>query len=60
MEIFVDQYNHKYIAIYIKDMLAETEVEDNPSKDMRQILMEQLIQQVNGAFRWACLIMSLA
>ena len=60
MGIYVEQHNHKYIATYIKDILAETEVEDNPSKDMRQILMEQLIQQANGAFRWACLIMSLA
>ncbi|KAJ6133135.1 hypothetical protein N7471_008350 [Penicillium samsonianum] len=60
MEIHVEQHNHKDIAAYIKDILAEAEVEDNPSEDIRQMLMEQLIQQANGVFQWARLIMPLA
>ncbi|KAJ5548876.1 hypothetical protein N7513_006110 [Penicillium frequentans] len=58
MEIHVEQHNHKDIATYIKDTL--TEVEDDHSEDMRQILMEQLIQQVNGVFQWARLMIPLA
>jgi ankyrin repeat protein len=60
MEIHVEQHNHEDIATYIKDILAETDVEDNPSEDMRQTLMEKIIQQANGVFQWARLIMPLA
>ncbi|CAI7576728.1 unnamed protein product, partial [Penicillium glandicola] len=59
MEIYVEHHNQKDIATYIKDVLAETEVEDNPSEEKRQILMEQLIQQANGVFQWARLVMPL-
>ncbi|CAI7647155.1 unnamed protein product [Penicillium bialowiezense] len=60
MEIHVEQHNRKDIATYIQDILAETEVEDIFSEDTRQILMEQLIQQANGVFQWARLVMPLA
>ncbi|KAJ5778584.1 hypothetical protein N7520_001830 [Penicillium odoratum] len=60
MEIPVEQHNCKDIALYIKDVLTEIEVDNNPSEDMREMLMEQLIQQANGVFQWAHLIMPLA
>ncbi|KAJ5210149.1 hypothetical protein N7491_009957 [Penicillium cf. griseofulvum] len=60
IEIHVEEHNHYDIATYIKDTLADTEVEDSPSEDTRQILIEQLIQQANGVFQWARLIMPLA
>lgn len=60
IEIHVEQHNHNDIAAYIKDILAETEVEDNPTEDIRQMMMEQLIQQANGVLQWALLIMPLA
>lgn len=59
MEIHVEQHNQKDIATYIKDILAETEVEGNPTEEKRQILMEQLIQQANGCqccFRQKCCV----
>ncbi|CAG8905492.1 unnamed protein product [Penicillium egyptiacum] len=50
MEIYVEEHNHKDIATYIKDILADTEVGDSPSEETRQTLVEQLIQQANGVF----------
>jgi hypothetical protein len=35
MELYIEQHNHNDIDTYINDILAETEVEDNPSEDMR-------------------------
>ncbi|KAJ5773049.1 hypothetical protein N7457_007945 [Penicillium paradoxum] len=60
MEIHVEQHNHNDIATYITDILAETELEDSPSEDIGPVLLEKLIQQANGVFQWACLIMPLA
>lgn len=57
MEICVEQHNHRDIATYINDMLDEIDVD--PSEDMKQMLMEQLIQQANGVFQWVRLIMPL-
>ncbi|CAI7642316.1 unnamed protein product, partial [Penicillium viridicatum] len=59
MEIHVEQHNQKDIATYIKDILAETEVEGSPSEEKRQTLIEQLILQANSVFQWARLVMPL-
>ncbi|KAJ5346185.1 hypothetical protein N7452_004189 [Penicillium brevicompactum] len=59
MEIHVEQHNQKDIATYIKDILAETDVEGNSSEEKRRIATEQLIQQANGVFQWARLVMPL-
>ncbi|CAG8215959.1 unnamed protein product [Penicillium olsonii] len=60
VEIHVEQHNHKDIATYIKNILAEVEVEDNQNEEMKEIVIEQLIQQANGVFQWARLIVPLA
>jgi ankyrin repeat protein len=57
IEIYVEDHNHEDIATYTKDMLAGTEFSDNRSEETKKALVEQLIQQANGVFQWAHLIM---
>ncbi|KAJ5659608.1 hypothetical protein N7507_006059 [Penicillium longicatenatum] len=59
VEIHIEQYNQEDIATYINDTLIETEVKDDTSEDIRQTLVKQLIQQANGVFQWARLIIPL-
>ncbi|KAJ5624882.1 hypothetical protein N7510_001191 [Penicillium lagena] len=59
IEIYVEDHNRADIATYIKDILADTEVGDSPSDAAGEVLVENLIQQTNGVFQWAHLIMPL-
>ncbi|CAG7953282.1 unnamed protein product [Penicillium salamii] len=60
LEIYVEQHNHQDIAAYITDTLAGADVEENLSKETKATLMKQLIQQANGIFQWARLIVPVA
>ncbi|KAJ5597341.1 hypothetical protein N7537_007425 [Penicillium hordei] len=57
--IYVEDHNQDDIAIYIKDMLLETELEDVPNLEMREVLVEELTQHTKGVFQWAHLIIPL-
>ncbi|CAG8165381.1 unnamed protein product [Penicillium salamii] len=59
-EIYVEQYNHKDIATYITGTLAGAEVEENLSEEKKEKLIGQLIEQANGLFQWARLIVPVA
>lgn len=59
LEIHVEHHNGKDIATYIRDILAQIEVEDSLSEDTRQVLIKRLTQQANGVFQWVRLIMPL-
>ncbi|KAJ5798446.1 uncharacterized protein N7503_007742 [Penicillium pulvis] len=58
IEICVEDHNHKDIAAYINDTLADTELDDDPSQGKRELL-RQLFQQANMVFQWAHLMMPL-
>ncbi|KAJ5413837.1 hypothetical protein N7509_000464 [Penicillium cosmopolitanum] len=55
--IHVEDHNQDDIATYIKDTLLETELEDVPNQEMREVLVEELTQYAKGVFQWAYLIM---
>lgn len=57
IEIYVEDHNNEDIAIYIKDILINTVVEDYPSEETRELLAEQCIHQAHGSFLWARLAM---
>jgi ankyrin repeat protein len=57
--IHVEDHNQDDIATYIKDTLLETELEDVPNLEMREVLVEELTQHAKGVFQWAHLIMPL-
>ncbi|CAI7636814.1 unnamed protein product [Penicillium manginii] len=57
--ICVEDHNQDDIATYIKDTLLETELEDLPNQEIREVLVEELSQHAKGVFQWACLIMPL-
>jgi NACHT domain. len=57
--IHVEDHNQDDIATYIKDMLLETELEDVPNLEMREVLIEELTQYTKGVFQWAHLIIPL-
>ena len=61
-EVYMEDHNHDDIAAYIKDTLIDPDFEKIPSEDseIEQSLVEQLIQQANGSFQWAHLIIPLA
>ncbi|KAJ5640058.1 uncharacterized protein N7484_007920 [Penicillium longicatenatum] len=59
MEINVEDHNYDDISTYIKDTLTDMEVEEGLDQETREVLMQQLIQQANGVFQWAHLIMPL-
>ncbi|KAJ5894868.1 hypothetical protein N7495_006559 [Penicillium taxi] len=59
IEIYVEEHNHEDIATYIKDILADSGVGDGLGQEMRDRLVEQLIQQANGVFQWAYLMVPL-
>ncbi|KAJ5848581.1 hypothetical protein N7455_012538 [Penicillium solitum] len=58
-EICVDHHNHDDIARYIQDIIVDTDIGDGPGQETGEALAEQLIQQCNGVFQWAHLIMPL-
>ncbi|KAJ5148974.1 hypothetical protein N7448_000552 [Penicillium atrosanguineum] len=58
-EIYVEDHNHDDIATYIKGIFPDAEVGDSPGQETGEALAEQLIQQCNGVFQWAHLIMPL-
>jgi ankyrin repeat protein len=62
IEVCMEDHNQDDISAYIKDAFPETDVGEGPSEDteMEQLLAEQLIQQSNGSFQWAHLIIPLA
>ncbi|CAG7956104.1 unnamed protein product [Penicillium salamii] len=60
VEIHIEQHNHKDIAAYITDTLAGADVEENLSEETKETLAKQLIQQANGIFQWARLIVPAA
>ncbi|KAJ5694415.1 hypothetical protein N7536_004827 [Penicillium majusculum] len=57
--IHVEDHNQDDIATYIKDTLLETELEDIPDLEMREVLVEELTQHAKGVFQWAHLIIPL-
>ncbi|CAI7616545.1 unnamed protein product [Penicillium discolor] len=57
--IHVEDHNQDDIATYIKDTLLETELEDVPNLEMREVLVEELTQHAKGVFQWAHLIIPL-
>ncbi|CAG7924891.1 unnamed protein product [Penicillium olsonii] len=61
VEIHVEKHNNEDIASYIKESLNETDMDPSPSQDkpQHQMLMESLIQQSNGVFQWAHLMIPL-
>ncbi|KAJ5513228.1 hypothetical protein N7463_002780 [Penicillium fimorum] len=59
IEIKVEDHNQQDIAIYIQDILIETEAKDNASQKIREMLVKQLTQQANGLFQWAHIILPL-
>ncbi|CAG8948022.1 unnamed protein product [Penicillium salamii] len=60
VEIHIERHNHKDIAAYITDTLAGADVEENLSEETKETLTKQLIQQANGIFQWARLIVPAA
>ncbi|CAI7652513.1 unnamed protein product [Penicillium manginii] len=62
IEVHMEDHNQHDIAAYIKDAFPETDLGEIPSDDsgMEQLLAKQLIQQSNGSFQWAHLIIPLA
>lgn len=59
IEIRVEDHNHQDISSYIEDTLSDTECGDDPSQGTRELMLVQLIQQANGVFQWAHLMMPL-
>ncbi|CAG8096966.1 unnamed protein product [Penicillium olsonii] len=61
VEIHVEKHNNEDIASYIKESLNGTDMDPSPSQDkpQHQMLMESLIQQLNGVFQWAHLMIPL-
>ncbi|KAJ6115306.1 hypothetical protein N7486_001084 [Penicillium sp. IBT 16267x] len=57
IEINVEDHNREDIARYIEDALTDIEVEDGFVEETREAMAGQLIQQANGVFQWAHLIM---
>ncbi|CAG8229848.1 unnamed protein product [Penicillium salamii] len=56
VEIHIEQHNHKDIATYITNTLAKADIKENLSEEIKEVLIKQLIQQANGVFQWARLI----
>ncbi|CAI7639135.1 unnamed protein product [Penicillium pancosmium] len=58
IEVHMEDRNHDDIAAYIRDTLTDTDVGVSFSEDseMDQSLVKQLIQQANGSFQWAHII----
>ncbi|KAJ5548418.1 hypothetical protein N7513_005652 [Penicillium frequentans] len=59
IEINVEDHNGEDISQYIKDALTGTEVEDGFGQVTREAMIGQLVQQANGVFQWAHLMMPL-
>ncbi|KAJ5280462.1 hypothetical protein N7478_005834 [Penicillium angulare] len=63
IDVHMENHNHDDIAAYIRNNLTETDTGDSSSKDSETeqlLLAEQLIQQANGSFQWAHLVIPLA
>ncbi|CAG7916281.1 unnamed protein product [Penicillium olsonii] len=58
VEISVEEHNRQDIAIFVRDSLAQPEVDaiECPRDDMRRALISNLIDQANGVWQWARLI----
>lgn len=59
-EIKVEDHNHEDIATYIKDKLRTEPMvwsDPDPDPDAWQDLINDLIQQANGVFQWASVVM---
>lgn len=58
-EIYIEDHNQENIAIYIKNILINTETGDNYNQEIRDILIEQLIHNINRIFQWTYFIILL-